>query len=299
MARHICVDCAASSDPPRAPRAARMVVHARGAAPRTGGYTARLRRRVRRWYGSSAYTTSMPRSTPRCGRFRASTAPAGAVPPGCLIPIMITPAARGRRRAGPACGAWCAAPATAKCSAATPPSSCARWPTTSTIPRRHGCGGRHDATGLHRCADVGHCTDLSGTDRGHRVHRVGGAAMTATPRAAAVLLRKLDGWSTQLRTATGQCAFGTLSADTDGNGKRHRVEVLETVDSVLIRARHVDGRRWSRYGFAAAAHPAGRSTWLGGRVITASSRPARSPHGNSPRTQARRTPNPRWPRAPR
>jgi len=66
--------------------------------------------------------------------------------------------------------------------------------------------------------------------------------MTATPRAAAVLLRKLDGWSTQLRTATGQCAFGTLSADTDGNGKRHRVEVLETVDSVLIRARHVDGR---------------------------------------------------------
>jgi len=45
-----------------------------------------------------------------------------------------------------------------------------------------------------------------------------------------------------VRCARGQLEFGSLSEDTDGNGKRHRVEVIDDVDSVLIRARHSDGR---------------------------------------------------------
>jgi hypothetical protein len=62
------------------------------------------------------------------------------------------------------------------------------------------------------------------------------------PTAARSLLRKLDGWKTFTRPAAGQLEFGSLSVDTDGNGKRHRISLVENVDSVLIRARHTDGR---------------------------------------------------------
>lgn len=62
------------------------------------------------------------------------------------------------------------------------------------------------------------------------------------PTAARSLLRKLDDWSTGVTRASGHLEFGGLSADTDGNGKRHRVSAVETVESVLIRARHADGR---------------------------------------------------------
>lgn len=63
-----------------------------------------------------------------------------------------------------------------------------------------------------------------------------------TPTAARSLLRKLDGWSTQLCHGSGSLEFGGLSVETDGNGKRKRISYFETVDSVLVRARHVDGR---------------------------------------------------------
>lgn len=56
------------------------------------------------------------------------------------------------------------------------------------------------------------------------------------------LLRQLDGWSTSASHATGPCEFGGLSEETDGEGKRHRVSVVEDVDSVLLRAAHADGR---------------------------------------------------------
>jgi len=62
------------------------------------------------------------------------------------------------------------------------------------------------------------------------------------PTATRSLLRKLENWSTSVRHARGQLEFGSLSEDTDGNGKRHRVEVIDDVDSVLVRARHPDGR---------------------------------------------------------
>lgn len=62
------------------------------------------------------------------------------------------------------------------------------------------------------------------------------------PTAAQTLLRKLEGWSTKTTHGTGACEFGSLSRDTDGNGKRHRIAVVENVESVLVRACHVDGR---------------------------------------------------------
>jgi hypothetical protein len=62
------------------------------------------------------------------------------------------------------------------------------------------------------------------------------------PAAARTLLRQLDGWSTKVTHATGPCAFGGLSEGTDGNGKRRRIEVVETVESVVVRAAYVDGR---------------------------------------------------------
>jgi hypothetical protein len=62
------------------------------------------------------------------------------------------------------------------------------------------------------------------------------------PKAATALVRRLVGWSTALVHGSGQLAFGGLSEDTDGEGKRHRVSSIEDVDSVLVRARHVDGR---------------------------------------------------------
>jgi hypothetical protein len=62
------------------------------------------------------------------------------------------------------------------------------------------------------------------------------------PAGTRSLLRQLEGWSTQVRHATGHCQFNALSEDTNGEGRRHRVSVIEAVDSVLVRARHVDGR---------------------------------------------------------
>lgn len=67
--------------------------------------------------------------------------------------------------------------------------------------------------------------------------------MTAdVPRAATALLAKLEAWSVFERAARGPCEFGGLSEETNGEGKRHRVTVVEDVDSYLVRARHVDGR---------------------------------------------------------
>ena len=67
------------------------------------------------------------------------------------------------------------------------------------------------------------------------------------PTAANTLLKQLrehaPAWSIAgPRHATGPCAFGGLSEETDGEGKRKRIERIEQVDSVLIRAVHVDGR---------------------------------------------------------
>lgn len=63
------------------------------------------------------------------------------------------------------------------------------------------------------------------------------------PSAARALLRQLDGWSVAGPTRTsGPLDFGGLSEDGDDRGRRRRVTVTEVVDSVLIRAHHVDGR---------------------------------------------------------
>jgi hypothetical protein len=67
------------------------------------------------------------------------------------------------------------------------------------------------------------------------------------PVAANTLLKQLrehvPAWSVaEPRHATGPLAFGGLSEQTDGEGKRRRIEIIEQVDSVLIRACHVDGR---------------------------------------------------------
>lgn len=73
--------------------------------------------------------------------------------------------------------------------------------------------------------------------------RIGGDNMTVDiPSAAKTLLKKLDGWSVQANPGTGDCEFGGLSEETNGEGKRHRVSSVETVDSYLVRATHVDGR---------------------------------------------------------
>lgn len=66
--------------------------------------------------------------------------------------------------------------------------------------------------------------------------------MTDTPAAARTLLAHLAGWSSELRHSSGTCEFGGLSEDTDGNGKRRRLTLVESVDSVHLRARHIDGR---------------------------------------------------------
>lgn len=71
------------------------------------------------------------------------------------------------------------------------------------------------------------------------------------PVAARALLRQLDGWSVEGPTpGAGQWTYTGLSETEDGNGKRKRVEVVEDVESVMVRARHVDGRAliaiWAR-----------------------------------------------------
>lgn len=62
------------------------------------------------------------------------------------------------------------------------------------------------------------------------------------PAAARTLLRQLDDWSHRVTHATGPCGFTGLSETEDGNGRRRRIEVIEQVDSVLVRACHLDGR---------------------------------------------------------
>lgn len=62
------------------------------------------------------------------------------------------------------------------------------------------------------------------------------------PTAARSLLRQLEDWSVKTSCASGELEFGSLSEETDGEGKRHRVSHVEAVDSVLVRARHLDGR---------------------------------------------------------
>lgn len=61
------------------------------------------------------------------------------------------------------------------------------------------------------------------------------------PRAASVLLRRLEGWRAELRHGQGATEFGHLDWV---NGKRRRVVVTAEVDSVSVRARHPDGRRF-------------------------------------------------------
>jgi hypothetical protein len=70
------------------------------------------------------------------------------------------------------------------------------------------------------------------------------AATPILPRAAIALIAQLRGWTHTITPATGPYSFGGLSEDTDGEGKRHRIEVTQDVDSVCLRAQHAtDGRR--------------------------------------------------------
>lgn len=62
------------------------------------------------------------------------------------------------------------------------------------------------------------------------------------PRAAKALLAKLSAWSVHTHASSGTAEFGGLSEDTDGEGRRRRVSVIEPVESFLVRAAHVDGR---------------------------------------------------------
>ena len=64
-----------------------------------------------------------------------------------------------------------------------------------------------------------------------------------TPTAAKTLLRQLaEGWSVAGPTYTsGPCTF-TAYGEPRGDGTRPRLAVTEVVDSVLVRACHVDGR---------------------------------------------------------
>ena len=65
------------------------------------------------------------------------------------------------------------------------------------------------------------------------------------PAAARTLHRRLieAGWSIAgPRHGSGAWAYSALSETEDGNGKRKRVELVEDVESVLIRACHVDRR---------------------------------------------------------
>lgn len=53
------------------------------------------------------------------------------------------------------------------------------------------------------------------------------------------LLNKCSpGWSYRVTYATGLCEFGGLSTETDGEGKRKRVTVVEDVDSIGVRLCH-------------------------------------------------------------
>lgn len=64
--------------------------------------------------------------------------------------------------------------------------------------------------------------------------------MTADlPAGVRGLLNKLaPGWRYTVTHAVGPCEFGGLSEDTDGEGKRSRVTVIEQVDSIGVRLCH-------------------------------------------------------------
>lgn len=62
------------------------------------------------------------------------------------------------------------------------------------------------------------------------------------PPTARVLLRKLEGWRTDVQRGTFPAEFGSLSVKPDGNGKHRRISTTETVDGVLLRAMHSDRR---------------------------------------------------------
>lgn len=95
-----------------------------------------------------------------------------------------------------------------------------------------------------------------------------------TPAAARMLMRRLDGWSTSLTHGSGHRTSTGLSETEDGNGKRRRVQVVDAVDSVLIRARHVDGRAFVALWVRRAARKgwALDCAWRG-----------RAPHEHTPR----------------
>lgn len=65
---------------------------------------------------------------------------------------------------------------------------------------------------------------------------------TPPPRAVVTLMAKLTDWDAELKRAIGPVVFGGLSEDTNGDGKRRRVEITEDVDSIGLRANHPDGR---------------------------------------------------------
>src|SRR4051812_44866925 len=63
--------------------------------------------------------------------------------------------------------------------------------------------------------------------------------------AAVELLVDLCGgpdWRRVTTWAHGPIVVGAMSEETDGEGKRHRVEQIKLVTSVCVRARHTDGR---------------------------------------------------------
>lgn len=62
------------------------------------------------------------------------------------------------------------------------------------------------------------------------------------PTAVKTLLAQLGDWQHTVSHATGPATFGGLSEETDGEGKRHQIEVVEQVASVCLRACHPDGR---------------------------------------------------------
>lgn len=59
---------------------------------------------------------------------------------------------------------------------------------------------------------------------------------------AAGLLKKLAGWPVDVQRNSYPAEFGGLSVEPNGDGKRSRISVIETVDGVLVRAMHVDTR---------------------------------------------------------
>lgn len=75
-------------------------------------------------------------------------------------------------------------------------------------------------------------------------HRLTTTPTDQAPAPVRTLLRKLPpGWHHTITAGHGTDQTGTMSADTDGNGKRHRVVREYAVDSWALRAHHPDGRQ--------------------------------------------------------